>query len=76
MPKGCVPLVPVDPDLAVVQMVDASKAARASDRMRAMAELGRFGVGERTEQVYTLVSPDIRGRLQRQTERWILSRPN
>ncbi|MEX1187518.1 MAG: hypothetical protein WEA80_13105 [Gemmatimonadaceae bacterium] len=40
-----------------------------------MAELGRFGVGERTEEVHTLVSPDIRGRLQRQAE-VMFSRPN
>ena len=74
-PKGCGPMVPVDPDMALIQTVDASKSARAADRIRAMAELGRFGVGERTEQVHTMVSPDIRGRLQRQAE-VMLSRLN
>lgn len=74
-PKGCGPMVPIDPGMALTQTVDATKSARASDRIRAMEQLGKFGVGERTEQVHTLVSPDIRGRLARMGE-VIRSRPN
>lgn len=66
-------LVLKDPSLALTVTVEAKRSARASDRIKAASELGKYGLGERMEQVHTMISPDIRARIERMAS-LILSR--
>lgn len=54
--------------MAAVITVDGRRSARPGDRIKAVDALARYGLGERSEKVHTIVDPDIGDRVTRTVE--------